>query len=96
MRRQGFPGDANSKEPACQRRRPKRRGFAPWAGKIPWRRARQPTPVVLPGESHAQRSLAGYSPDGKESDMTEVSKYAHTRAMVGRIQTLTETEQSKL
>ena len=29
--------------------------------KIPWRRAWQPTPVVLPGESHGQRSLAGYS-----------------------------------
>ena len=74
----------------------KRRGFNPWTGKIPWRRAWKPTPVVLPGESHAQRSLAGYSLDGKESDMTEVSKYAHTRAMVGRIQMLTETEQSKL
>ena len=31
-----------------------------------------PTPVFLPGESHGQRSLAGYSPWGpKESDMTE-------------------------
>ena len=31
-------------------------------GKIPWRRVWQPTPVFLPGESHGQRSLAGYSP----------------------------------
>ena len=30
--------------------------------KIPWRRKWQPTPVFLPGESHGQRSLAGYSP----------------------------------
>ena len=31
-----------------------------------------PTPVFLPGESHGQRSLAGYSPRGrKESDTTE-------------------------
>ena len=31
-----------------------------------------PTPVVLPGESHGQRSLAGHSPRGhKESDATE-------------------------
>ena len=30
----------------------------------PWRRAWQPTPVSLPGESHGQRSLAGYSPGG--------------------------------
>ena len=43
-----------------------------WVGKIPWRRAWQPTPVFLPGESHGQRSLAGYSPRGhKESDTTE-------------------------
>ena len=33
-------------------------------GKMPWTRARQPTPVFLPGESHGQRSLAGYSPLG--------------------------------
>ena len=29
----------------------------PWFGKIPWKRAQQPTPVLLPGESHGQRSL---------------------------------------
>ena len=46
--------------------------FDPWVGKIPWRRARQPIPVFLPGESHRQRSLAGCSPWGhKESDTTE-------------------------
>jgi len=40
--------------------------------KIPWRRKWQPTPVFLPGESHGQRSLAGYSPRGcKGSDTTE-------------------------
>ena len=44
----------------------------PWIGKMPWRRAWQPTPVFLPGKSHGQRSLVGYSPWGrKESDMTE-------------------------
>ena len=43
-----------------------------WIGKIPWRRAWQPTPVFLPGESHGQRSLEGYSQWGhKESDTTE-------------------------
>ena len=36
--------------------------FDPWVGKIPWRRAWQFTPVFLPGESHGQRSLVGYSP----------------------------------
>ena len=31
-----------------------------------------PTPVLLPGKSHGQRSLVGYSPWGPcESDMTE-------------------------
>ena len=47
-------------------------GFNPWVGKIPWRRAWQPTPVFLHGESYGQRSLAGYSPWGhKGSDTTE-------------------------
>ena len=36
--------------------------FDPWVGKIPWRRERQPTPVLLPGESHGQRSLVDYNP----------------------------------
>ena len=40
--------------------------FNPWVRKIPWRRTRKPTPVFLPGESHEQRSLAGYSPQGHE------------------------------
>ena len=35
-----------------------------WVRKIPWRTAWQPTPVFLPGESHGQRSLEGYSPWG--------------------------------
>ena len=43
-------------------------------GKIPWRRKWQPTPVLLPEESHGQRSLEGCSPWGhKESDTTEVT-----------------------
>ena len=49
-----------------------RPGFDPWVRKIPWRRKWQPTPVLLPGESHGGRSLLGYSPwDHKESDTTE-------------------------
>ena len=49
-----------------------RPGFDPWVEKIPWKRKWQPTPVFLPGESHGQRSLMGYSPCGhKESDTTE-------------------------
>ena len=39
----------------------RRPGLDPWFGKIPWRRKWEPTPVFLPGESHGQRSLVGYS-----------------------------------
>ena len=39
--------------------------FDPWIGKIPWRRKWQPIPVFLPGKSHGQRSLVGYSPWGR-------------------------------
>ena len=53
--------------PACRRT-----GFNPWAGKIPWRREWQPTPLFLPEEFHEQRSLADPSSWGcKESDTTE-------------------------
>ena len=47
--------------PVCQYRRLKRHGFDSWVRKVPWRRAWQPTPVFLPGESHGQRSLVSYS-----------------------------------
>ena len=82
----GFPDGTSSKEPACQQRWHKRLGFHLWVGQIPWRRAGQPTPVFLPGESHGQRKLAGYSPwDRKESDMTEATQQArvHTRVYAG-------------
>ena len=50
----------------------RRPGIDPWVKKIPWRRKWQPIPVFLPGESHGQRSLVGYSPWGhKELDTTE-------------------------
>ena len=70
----GFPGGTSGKEPTCQCRRCKRHGFDPWVGKIPWRRVWQPTLVFLPGESHGQRSLEGFSLWGtRESHST-----AHT------------------
>ena len=66
-----FPGGSAVKNlPAMQEM-----CFDPWIGKIPWRRKWQPTPVFLPGTSHGQRSLVGYSPWGhKESDITEVTQ----------------------
>ena len=40
----------------------------------PWRKARQPIPVFLPGESLEQTSVEGFSPWGhKESDTTEAT-----------------------
>ena len=58
-----FPCGSVGKESACRRRR---REFDPWIRKIPWRRAWLQTPVFLPGESHGQSSLAGYSPWGRK------------------------------
>ena len=53
-------------------------------GKIPWRRAWQPTPVLLPGESHGHRSLVGYSLwVHKECDMTEATCHAHMPIHLG-------------
>ena len=60
----GLPGWLSGKESACQCRRHKRHRLDPWVGKIPQSRKWQPTPVFLPGESHRQRSLVGYSPRG--------------------------------
>ena len=69
-----FPNGASGKEPACQCTSHRRRGFDSWVGKIPWRRAWEPTPIFLPGETHGPGSLTGYSPRGlKELDTTEVT-----------------------
>ena len=73
----GFPGGTDGKEPACHCRRCKRHGFDSSVRNIPWRRAWQPTPVFLPGESHGQWSLVDHSPQGRtELDTTEVTQHA--------------------
>ena len=51
----------SGKEFTCQCRRHRRLKFDPCVGKLPWRRAWQPTPVFLPGASRGQRSLVGCS-----------------------------------
>ena len=51
----GLPWWLSNEEPTCQYRRLR---FDPCVGKIPWRRKWQPAPVLLPGKSHGQRSLA--------------------------------------
>ena len=64
-----LPRWRSGQESACQFRR---HTFDPCVRKIPQRRKWQPTPVVLPGKSHGQRSLEGYSPWGhEEADTTE-------------------------
>ena len=55
----GFSGSSAGKESACNLGD---LGLIPGLGKIPWRRAWQPSPVFLPGESHGHKSLVGYSP----------------------------------
>ena len=63
----------------------RRWGFGPWAAKIPWRRAWQPTPALLPGESHGQRSPTDYSPQGHtESDVTEVTQRTRMPGTAGQ------------
>ena len=67
----------------------RRPGFNPWVRKIPRRREWLPTAVFLPGESHGQKSLVGYSPWGhKELDMADwliISFSFHQRVGVWRI-----------
>ena len=68
----GLPRWYSGKGSTCHGGDARRQRFDPWVRKISWRRAGQPTPVFLPGESHGQRSLAGYSPWGcKESEKIE-------------------------
>ena len=65
----GLPRWLSGKEFGCHCRRCR---FNPCVGKIPWKGKWLPTPVFLPGKTHGERSLAGYTPQGfKESDTTE-------------------------
>ena len=64
-----FPSGSDDKESAYNSGDS---GSFPGSGRCSWRREWPPTPVFLPGESHGQRTLMGYSPWGcKESDTTE-------------------------
>ena len=70
-------GWCSGKEFACQCKRCRRCEFTPWVGKILWSRKWQPTPVFLPGKSHGQRSLAGYSLIGSQR-LGHDSTHTHT------------------
>ena len=83
IRAETFPAGASGKEPTCQSRRRMRHQFDPWVRKIPWRKAWQPTPILLTGESHGQRNLAGCSSWGhKESDWSDLACTGPTRVLV--------------
>ena len=77
----GFPGGSDSKESACQYRRPR---FDSWVGKIPWRREWLPTPVYLPGEYCGQKSLAGYSPGSGRVGHATVQEVAKSQTQLSK------------
>ena len=74
----GFPGGISGKAPACQCRRHKTCRLEDLL-----EQARPPTPVFLPGRSHRQRSLAGYSPWVTESHMTKATWHARRQTASG-------------
>ena len=72
----GLPTWLSGKRICLPMRRPKGWGLDVWVWRIPWRRKWQSAPVFLPGKSHGQRNLVGYSLWGcKELDVTE---HTHT------------------
>ena len=74
----GLPRWHGDKEPACQCKRRKRRGFDPCVRKIPWRRKWKPTLVSLPGKFHGQRSLVGYIQSIGSKRVRHDSAHTHT------------------
>ena len=83
------PGGLDGKESACNAGD---LSLIPELRRFPWRRTWQPTPVFLPGESHGQRSLVGYSPWGhKELDMTERLSTQHNPAAITNYKNQTKT-----
>ena len=62
----GFSGGASGKESAHQFRRHKKCRFDLGVRKMPWRKAWQPTPVFLSGQSHGQRFMTLYRRQGSK------------------------------
>ena len=80
---------SDAKESACNTGD----GVNPWVGKIPWNREWQSTPVFLPGESHGQRRLAGYSPWGHWTQLSNTFTFQahlgnHTLKISGPARTI--------
>ena len=77
---EGCPGSSAGKESTCNAGDIMRREFNPWVGMIPWRRAWQPTPVFLPGESPWTEEPGGLQSTGSQRvrrDSDEARTYAH-------------------
>ena len=75
-----FPCGSAGKKSACNAGD---LGSIPRVGRSPWRRKWQTTPVFLPGKSHGQRSLAGYSSWGfKEWDTTEQFHFSLSKRII--------------
>ena len=79
-RSQGFPGGTSGKESTWQCRRYET-WVDPWVGKIPWRRARQPTPVFLPGESPWTEEPGGLQSIGSQRVRQNWSNLTRTYAL---------------
>ena len=74
-----FPGGSDSKEIHLQCERP---GFDSWAGQVPWRRAWQPTPVFLPGESPWTEEPGSLQSMGSQTIRHSwATKYTHTHTV---------------
>ena len=85
----GFPGGLDSKDSICNTGD---LGSIPGSGRSPGERNGYPTPVFLPGESHRQRNLVGYSPWGhRESDMTEHAPAERTQTSSNNMNTSDQT-----
>ena len=78
----GFPGGASGKESTCPYRRPKRRGFGPWVGKVPLEKGMTTHPSILAWRIPVHRGAwrAAVRGGGKESDTTERLSTAQHRA----------------
>ena len=81
-RPESFPCSSVSKESA---RNARDVNSIPGSGRFPGEGNGQLTPVFLPGESHGQRSLAGYSPWGRKS-WTQLSDQTATRELKRLVQ----------
>ena len=85
---EGIPGGASGKEPACQCRRHEGWGFDPSVRTIPWRRARQPTPIVMPGEAPWTEEPGGLQSIVSQRTGHGWSHLAHTHALCKEIVSL--------